>query len=107
MTTYKLTPKAANAIGLSNEMLGWHFIGSEVANVLEGCDTVFLQGQWKPHLQIDESIVQTPPLWQLELSKLDYASIFVEDTQWFCFDGTYITVFDEDYVTENFNVAPM
>lgn len=108
MGTSVLTPNNPDPItGLKNSIIGWHFVGASVMDVLLGCNTIYLATNrvWYPGIQPVPTDQSNPPLWQIIFTKDGNQPIIVSDTQWFAFDGQHIWVFDESTVKDDYTIT--
>ena len=104
MTTYTLTPNAADPVTkLANPLLGWHFTGATFADVYEGMEVVRATG-WLPIIEADP-LDDTNTLWRMQLTKGGFPALIIHDTDWFVTDGTYCRLLSQETVTSDYTVT--
>lgn len=105
MTTWILTPKNADPITkLANPVIGWQLTAASALDVLEGIDTVALDG-WVGNLS-DPNQTVSPPLYTLVLMKSGAPTVTVNDTDWFTLDGAgNVSAIPAATVTTDYTVA--
>jgi hypothetical protein len=110
LTGYTLTPNSPDPYtGLANTYVGWHFVQAELASCLQAASWLQNYQGWSYHLAADPDNSQlqrlslTSMLGNVEGSMM--VTMIVTDTQWFVCDRGYVTVLDDDDVTNNYEVA--
>jgi len=103
--TNLLTPKAADPVtGLTIPFLGWHFTGSTVQDVFEGCN-LLATGGWTWNIMPDPTSETTPPLWQIHIQNGGFPPVIVRDTDWICYDSRFVVALTQDEVAADFTVS--
>jgi hypothetical protein len=102
MATYKLTPNEPDPLtGLTNSLIGWHFVEAEATDAIEGAKR--LQGagySWDIHPDPDDVA-----LIRMTVTKPPTAeTIIVHESDWFTLDGQFVRVLPDSEVAVDYTV---
>ena len=102
MTTYKLTRKTPNEVGIQNSCLGWHFTLATALDALEGA-TVIQRYGWLWMIFPNPEI---PANQRMSITK-DGVQLIVDTPFWFTLDVDtgWVKVRDQDFVADTYDIA--